>query len=63
MAGCRLRRGTSYSQDILVLIETNTWRQTVLDINSGPILTCRELLELPGLVVAVSWEEQESYRD
>lgn len=46
-----------------MLIETNTSRETVLEIDSRPILTCRELLELPGSVVAVSREEQESYRD
>lgn len=46
-----------------MLVETNAWRQTVLDINSRPVLTCRELLELPGSVVAVSREEQESYGD
>lgn len=37
-----------------MLIETNTWRQTVLEINTQPILTCRELLELHGSMVAVS---------
>lgn len=46
-----MRRGISYSQDISVLIETTTWRQTVPEINAHPILTCREL---HGSMVAVS---------
>lgn len=46
-----------------MLIETNTWRQIVLEMNSRPILTRRELLELPGSAVAVSREERESYGD
>lgn len=42
-------RGSSYSQDISVLTETNTWRQTVLEINAHPILTCRSSM--------VPWEQ------
>lgn len=52
--GGSMWRGISYSQDISVLIETTSQRQTVPEINAHPILTCRELLELHGFKVAAS---------